>query len=396
MRSYRDLFGVPEFRPMFVALSIAFAAVTLQGLALATLVFDRTASPFLSAIALFGGSFGHVLGATLLLSAADRIPPRLALTALPAAFGVAALVVGLPDMPIAAILAVVLALGLLDSLGAGVRWGLLIEILPVDGYVLGRSVMQMTVGAMQILAAATGAIALQLVSPATLLVTSASLFAASAVLVQFGLRERPPRGSGRVSPRETMRVNRLLWLIPGVPTVYLALWVPNGLVVGAEALFVPYATTSAGALFVAGAAGMLAGDALMGRWAPVHWRRRLITPMYLVLAVPYLIFVFQPDIPAAVVLVAVASAGFSAGLLLQEQLIALTPGEIRGQVLGLHSSGMLIFQGVGAVVAGTIAELVQEGHAMAIMAAISVAVTIALTPGLRRNNQCAAARGNSR
>ena len=181
-----------------------------------------------------------------------------------------------------------------------------------------------------------------------------------------------------------MRVNRLLWLTPGVPTVYLALWVPNGLVVGAEALFVPYATTSAGALFVAGAAGMLAGDALMGRWVPAHWRRRLVTPMRLVLAVPYLMFVFQPDIPVAVVLVAIASPGFSAGLLLQEQLIALTPDAIRGQVLGLHSSGMLVFQGVGAVVAGTIAEIIDVGHAMAVMACASVLVTIALTPGLRR------------
>ena len=174
MRTYRQLFAVPEFRPLFVAYSTGIAAGTLQGLALATLVFDRTASPFLSAVALFGGSFGHVVGATLLLSAADRIPPRLALSALPASFGLAALVVALPGMPVAAILAFVLGVGVLGSLGAGIRWGLLTEILPADGYVLGRSVMQMTVGAMQILAAATGAIALQFVSPATLLVVSAS------------------------------------------------------------------------------------------------------------------------------------------------------------------------------------------------------------------------------
>ena len=385
MRTYRQLFAVPEFRPLFFAFSTGIAAGTLQGLALATLGFDRTASPFLSAVALFGGAFGQVFGATLLLSAADRLPPRLALSALPALFAMASLVVGLPGLPVALILAVVLGVGVLGSLGGGIRWGLLTEILPPDGYVLGRSVMQMTVGAMQIVAAAVGALVLQAMSPSTLLMIAAGVFATSAALVRFGLRRRPARAAGRISPGETMRVNRLLWATRGVPTVYLALWVPNGLVVGAEALFVPYATTSAGALFVAGAAGMLAGDAVMGRLVPGRWRPALITPMRLLLAVPYLGFALLPDLPLAVVLVGIASVGFSAGLLLQEQLIALTPPDVRGQVLGLHSSGMLAMQGVGAVIAGTVAEYAAVGHAMAIMAGASVLVTVALTPGLRRN-----------
>jgi hypothetical protein len=56
-----------------------------------------------------------------------------------------------------------------------------------------------------------------------------------------------------------------------------------------------------------------------------------------------------------------------------------------GHALGLHSSGMLARQGVGAALAGTVAEQTSPETAMAVMAAASVAVTVtvALAPGLR-------------
>lgn len=70
-------------------------------------------------------------------------------------------------------------------------------------------------------------------------------------------------------------------------------------------------------------------------------------------------------------------------LLLQHRLMALTPEELGGHALGLHSSGMLAMQGIGAAVAGAVAEQTSRGAAMAVMAAISVIVTLILAPGLR-------------
>jgi hypothetical protein len=78
-----------------------------------------------------------------------------------------------------------------------------------------------------------------------------------------------------------------------------------------------------------------------------------------------------------------ASVGYSASLLLQERLMALTPGELSGHALGLHSSGMLTMQGVGAAIAGVVAQRTSPGAAMAVTAAASVAVTLILAPGLR-------------
>ena len=159
---------------------------------------------------------------------------------------------------------------------------------------------------------------------------------------------------------------------------------PNGLIVGCESLFVAYAPRHAGLLFVSAAAGMLAGDTLAGRFIPDRWRERLGAPLRVVLAAPYLIFAVRPALPVAVAAVAVASADYCASLLLQERLMALTPQELSGQALGLASSGMLAMQGAGAAAAGVVAQHSSPSEAMATMAAVSLAVTLILAPGLRR------------
>jgi predicted MFS family arabinose efflux permease len=128
---------------------------------------------------------------------------------------------------------------------------------------------------------------------------------------------------------------------------------------------------------------MLAGDTLAGRFAPHRWRERLGAPLRLLLAAPYLIFILHPALPLAVAAIVLASIGYSATLLLQQRLIALTPDKLSGHALGLHSSGMLAMQGVGAALAGAVAQQASPATAMAVMAAASVTVTLILAPGLR-------------
>jgi predicted MFS family arabinose efflux permease len=383
VRTYRQLFAVPEFKPFFTGFSLQIAGGTIAGLALATLVFSKTGSPLLSALSLFGASFAHVIGGLTLLSLADRVPPRATLAGLAAVLALSTLVMAVPGIPVAAMLAIIFSTGLVGSAGGGVRWGLLSELLPDDGYVLGRSTMNMSVGAMQIAGFAAGGALVAVISPRTALVVAACLELLAALLLWFGLSSRPPRAEGRPSVRETWRVDRVLWSDPARRNVYLALWVPNGLVVGCEALFVPYAGKAAGVLFIAGALGMLGGDMLAGRVLPPASRTRFVTPLRLLLAAPYLLFGLALPLPLAAVAVAVASVGFGAGILLQERLVAATPESIRGQALGLHGSGMMAMQAVGATIAGVVAEVLPAGAAMTAMAAVSLVVTIWLTPRLR-------------
>ncbi|MFG1709634.1 MFS transporter [Nonomuraea sp. M3C6] len=383
MRTYGDLFRAPEFTPLFATSAVQTVASTVSGLALGTLVYAATDSAFLSAVSMFGPSFAQVIGATALLSAADRLPPRAALTGLAMAFGLGTAALAIPGLPVWAFFVVLLGLGLVASLGGGVRLGLLNEILPQQGYLLGRSVLNMSVGIMQICGFALGGLLVNALSPRGTLLAAAVLYPAAAMIARFGLIRRPARASGRPSVAITWRNNVRLWSSAPRRYVYLALWVPNGLIVGCEALFVPYAPEHAGLLFALAAFGMLTGDTLVGRFVPDRWRERLAAPLRLLLAAPYLLFILQPALPLAAVAVTLASVGYAASLLLQERLVALTPADVRGQALGLHSSGTMTMQSVGAALAGAIAQYTSPALAMSVMAVASVAVTVALAPGLR-------------
>lgn len=383
MRTYRELFRTPEFTPLFLTGAARVAAQTVTGLALGTLIYTQTRSPLLAALAMFGPSLAQLVGATVLLSAADRLPPRATLTALELAFAVATAFQAIPGLPVWAAFAVLTCVGPLAALGGGVRYGLLNEILPADGYVLGRSVLNMSVGTMQICGFALGGVLVAALSPRATLLVGAALYLAAALVARAGLGQRPPRASGRPSVAATWRGNARLW--SSVPRRYhfLALWVPNGLIVGCESLYVSYAPHDAGLLFAFTALGMLAGDTLTGRVLPDHWRDRLAAPLRLLLGIPFLIFAVHPPLVLAVAAVTLASVGYSASLLLQRRLLALTPDDLSGHALGLQSAGMLAMQGIGAALAGAIAQYTSPATAMTVMAAASVTVTLALAPGLR-------------
>ncbi|MCL7492347.1 MFS transporter [Streptomyces sp. MCA2] len=378
MRSYRTLFRTPEFTPFLLSFAAHAAAQTIGGLALGTLVFRATGSPLLSAVSMFGPQLAQLLGATFLLSGADRLPPRAILSGLALVFAAGTAVLALPGLPVAAVFAVVLAQGLIASLGGGVRAGLLNEILPKNGYVLGRSVFNMLWGLMQVAGFATGGALLALLTPRTCLLLAAALYVLSALGTRLGLTARPPRSSGRPSVSATWRTNALLWSSRPRRLTYLGLWIPNGLVVGCDSLFVSYAPGAAGTLFACGALGMFMGDVTVGRLVPPAWRPRLAVPLRLLLAAPYLFFVLQPGVALSAVATAVASVGYGASLVLQERLMSLTPDDLAGQALGLHFVGMSTLQGVGAALAGTVAQLTSPATAMTLLAAASVTVTLTL------------------
>ena len=383
MRTYHELFRVPEFSRLFAASSAMTAASTIIALALGTLVYSATGSPLLSALVMFGPSIAQLAGASLLLSAADRIPPRAALVWMTLIFALGSFAQALPGIGVAAIFAVEVAVAVVYSVGGGVQYGLLNEILPADGYVLGRSVVNMSVGIMQIIGFAAGGVLVNMLSPRDTLLVGAALYIVSGCIAFFGLTRRAARAAGRPSVAQTWRDNMLLLSSAPRRYVYLALCVPNGLVVGCESLFVAYSPRHAGTLFACTALGMLAGDTLAGRYVSPRWRDRLGPWMRLLLAAPYLAFITHPSLPVACVACAVASVGYSATLMLQQRLMALTPDELTGHALGLHMSCMLAMQGVGAALAGTIAELTSPAVGITVMAATSVVVTLTLAPGLR-------------
>ncbi|WP_327029436.1 MFS transporter [Micromonospora sp. NBC_01740] len=384
MRTYADLFAVREFRNLFLANCAGIAAHTTSALALGSLTYASTGSALLTALSMFGAPLAGVLGSLTLLSAADSLPPRRALTFAAVLVAAGAALQAVPGLPLWARFAIIFTGAYVGSITGGARWALLTDILPTDAYVLGRSTMNTSVGAMQIAGFGLGGVLLFWLDPYEVFLLAAVLRAVAAAVGWFGISERPARTTARTTVGRTLRVNRELWTDPGRRSLLLNLWLPPGLVVGCEALFVPYAGDRAGFLYAAAALGMLAGDVVVGRFLPPARRNRLVPALRLLLVLPYLAFALSPALPLAMLVAVVASVGFAAGLPLQERLIAHSPIEFRGQVLGLQHNGMMAAQALCAVLAGTVADLVPAGWAVALLATAALAATLMLTAGLRR------------
>ena len=384
MHTYRDLYAVRQFRVVFAANATNVGGTTIQQLALSALVFAGTGSALWAAIAYLAGFAPQALGAMTLISLADRVRPRTFLPLWDCVRAGVALVLALAGFPVWTMLCLVVVVGVGDAVAAAVRQALLVDILGGDLYVLGRSVLNISVGGMQILGYAVGGTLLGVLGPHVALLGSAAAALATAGIVAAGLASYPPRATGRAVLSGTCAVNRALFTSPAIRTLLLAQWVPNGLIVGAEALFVPYAGQVAGALFVAAALGMLAGDVVVGRWVPSTTRIRWILPLQALLALPYLVFAFEPAVWAGAVAVALASFGYASSLALQDLYVREVPADLRGQAMGLVGSGMMTCQALAATLAGWLADMSKAGIAIAICATLSFMVSLALYPALRR------------
>lgn len=377
---YRALLRNREFAGLHAGFTLTVAASTLAGFALGTLVDRQKRSPFLTAVSMYGATFATVLGALTLMSVADGHRPRRTLVVLQCAAlaGVAAQAV--PGLPLAARFGLLLVLGFFQSLGTGARMGLLAEVVPEQAYALARSLMNITSGGTAVLGYAAGALLLRWLSPRGVFGAAGVLAGVALAVVAVTVREHSARPARRPGLRQTWVANAELFSRPGGRVLLLNLWVPNGLVVGCEALFISYAPRHAGALLAAGSAGMLLGDLTVGRLLDAERRRRCAFVLRLLLAVPYLLFAVRPPVPVLVVAVGVAGAGFAATLPLQERLLALTPEAVRGQVQGVESAGRMTWQGIGAAIAGATAQWLGPGAAIVTLAAVSVAVTVASRP----------------
>ena len=381
---YRALLRNREFAGLYAGFTLTVAAGTLSGFALGTLVDRQTRSPFLTAVSMYGATFATVLGALTLMSVADGRRPRRTLVLLQGAAlaGVAAQAV--PGLPLSARFGLLLALGFLQSLGTGARMGLLADVVPASAYALARSLMNITSGGTAVLGYTAGAVLLRWLSPRGVFGAAAVLTGVALAVVAATVREHSARPSRRPGLRQTWAANAELLSHPGRRALLLNLWVPNGLVVGCEALFISYAPRHAGALLAAGSAGMLLGDLTVGRLLDAGRRRRYAFALRLLLAVPYLLFAARPPLPVLVAAVGVAGAGFAATLPLQERLLALTPEAVRGQVQGVESAGRMTWQGIGAAVAGAVAQWLGPGTAIVTLATVSLTVTVASHPFVAR------------
>ena len=392
--TYRSVFAVGEFRVLFATLLMFVLGFEFEILGLSVLVYAQTRSAFWTALAFSMGFAPQVLGGALFTSLADRLPPRLLISAGLLTRAAPGLVIGLwPALPVPAMLALVATAATATPLFTAAASAVLPDVLDGDRYVLGRSVFSLTGSATQIIGLGIGgAILAALPARGLLLAAGLSLLVAAAV-ARLGLLLRPARTAGRPARtgrpargimRATMAGNLELLGDRTVRGLLLAQWLPAWFVTGAESLIVPYAgslglpPSAASPLLAATPAGMLLGDVVVGRFCRPAVRQRLAFPLAALMGAPLLVLAFRTPLPVTGTVLFACGFGFAYMLGVQQPFLDSLPDRLRGQGFGLNSTGMMTGQGLIPPVAGGLAAASGAGPAMAVAGAVTILAALLL------------------
>ncbi|MGA5759143.1 MFS transporter [Nonomuraea bangladeshensis] len=392
--TFGEVFAVKEFRVLFGSFVLLIAGDVVKMLALSVLVYARTGSAGLSAAAYMAGWLPFIVGGLFLLSLADRVAPRALMIAGEVVRAVTCLVLAYAELPVWALLALVLVTGLFSPVFMAARAAMLPEVLPGDAFVLGRSVLNVASASAQIVGLAAGGAFLAVTGPSGGLAVTSALSVVAAVVLRVGLPHRPARvvrEAGRVlsgwgdAVRETLRVNRRLVGDRRVRGLLLAQWLPCVCVAGAEAMVVPYlgGEGQAGMVLAAAAGGMAVSEFVVGRFARPELRERLSLPLAVLLGAPWVGFALAPGVGWAAVLAALGAAGLAYQLGLQRRFVDAVPEETRGQAFGLQSAGLMTGQALGAAAVGALGEAAGPGTAIAVAGVAGILVALTLTGILR-------------
>lgn len=369
----REVVAVAEFRALWIAHAQSRLGDQLARVAIAVLVFDRTASALLTAVTYALSFLPPLVSAPLLTGLADRFPRRtvMVVTELGRAALTAAMVI--PGLPIAVVTALLVAVVSLQPLYSAARNALLPDVLEGDRYVVGVGLASATDSVVQVLGFAVGGLLVSLTGSHVALGINAATFLVSATMIRTCLRHRDaPAAARRTVGRSVPAGVRLIWTDARLRSL-LGLLYLYGFYLAPEGLAAPYAAqagagdAAVGLLMAADPVGAMIGSVLLSRWLPARWRSRSLAPLAVASALPLAISAVLPSVPGAVALWVLVGVLSSYTMLVHATFVRLVPDEQRGQVVGLASAGLQAAQGLGVAAAGVLAELTSAATAVGLM-----------------------------
>jgi MFS family permease len=408
--TFRHIFADREFRALWLAQLLSVAGDQLARVAITVLVYDRTRSPFWTALTYAVTLLPWVVGGLALSGLADRLPRRQVMVVCDIArlvlVGLMALVslTAPPEAGLWILVGLLFVVTLLDSPFKAARSAMMPEILTGERYVLGTAIAQTTLQVAMVSGYALGGLVVALLGVRAALLIDAATFAASALLVWFWVQHRPAAaasagrspageahlrgiaaGARRVFDDRTLRTLILFgWLV----AFYV---VPMGLAAPYAASFhaslaIPIST---GLVFAAGPFGTAVGAIVFGRMVPPAIRQRWMGPMAIAACGVLLFCALQPDLAGALLIIAISGAFASYQVAANAAFVGAVPSEHRGQAFGLANGGMQVTQGLWIVLAGAVASshLVTPATAIAISGGLGALLAAALAITWRRTYQ---------
>jgi predicted MFS family arabinose efflux permease len=403
--TYREVFGVREYRYLFTANLLSLIGDQLTAIALAFIVFDRSGSPVLAALAFAGSYVAWILGGPLLCLAADRYPRRSVMIICDLVRMGLVLLLTVPGLHVGVLVALAFTAQLFRPPFASARASLMPEILHGDRYPVANGLDNIVAELTQVLGFVVGGVLITSFSAQSVLFADAGTFLVSALLIRHGVRARSAtdpttdlagdRATERVdapggSWRREMTAGALLILRDARLRAYVLLLWTSSVLYAAEGLVVPLSrqysggAVTGGLLLAASPLGVIVGGLVLTRLCPPALRDRLMVPLALLSCVALVPVAARP--PLAVVLALLLVSGFAAAFSIPLNALfgRAVPAAYRARAFGVAMSGLGVVQGLAMVAAGAAAEVLAPTSAVAgagVLAALGVATVAARWPG---------------
>jgi MFS family permease len=382
-----------EFRWLWAALVGSVIGDQLARVALSVLVFDRTGSAGLSALTYALTLLPDIVSGPLLGGLADRFPRRRIMVGCDAARAILVAGMAIPGAPLWILCVLLVVVQLLAAPFQSARSAFMATMMTGDTYRSAVGLSAVTAQSAQLIGFVTGGAIVAFLGSSQALALNAVSFAVSAVLLRFGLRDRPvPTGddpAAKPSWWGSLSAGaRLVWGDRRLRYLTALVCVP-GFYITVEGLATPYAASvgggpiAAGILFAANPAGQVVGILLASRIAPAR-RLALMGPLAVGSCGVLIACVLQPGLWGTVVLWALSGACASYLPTAQATFVQEIPDAQRGQVIGLARTALIVAQGLGILVAGTAADHWQPAMVVAAAGVLGVAFAIGAARGYQR------------
>ena len=387
--TFRDVFAVPEFRALWFSEILSVAGDRLALVAFTLLVYDRTGSPLMTALAYaVGGYLPWVIGGLFLADLADRRPRRSVMVACDAVRAVLVAAMVIPHTPIWALAALLFATMTFAPPFESARAAITPDILQGERYVLGTAVVQTTFLGGQVIGAAGGGVAVAFIGVRPALGIDAVTFVLSGLLIGLGTRSRPAAARPEaVEPSPLARMVEGFRLVFGdraLRTLLLLGWLVAFYTIP-EGIAAPYATKLGGGSIAIGL--VLASTALFTAIAMplftrfVRPRRRIdwMGPLAVLTCATLVLTALRPGLAVSLVIFSLSAAFGVYQIAANTAFVVRVPNERRSQAFGIANMGVIVGQGAAFVAAGAAAQWFPPAAVIAVGGGIGAVAALVLT-----------------
>lgn len=393
--TFRSVFRVGEFQALWSGQVLSIMGDQLARVALTSLVFARTHSTALTALTYALTFLPDLIGGPLLSGLADRYPRRGLMVTADVSRMVLVALMALPGLPLVWVCVLLVVVQLLASPFNAARGAVLPVILDGDLFVSGQAIVNITYQTGQLAGYVAGGAIVAFTGTHTALLIDAATFAASALLVRFGLRARGvPARDGVTSPRgttlESLRAGlELVWHNHRLRALVWLGCVSGFYVIG-EGLAVPYAhelnggPLVTGLLFAALPAGNALGTLLLTRLVAPPNRLRLLGPLAVLAPAILVLCALHLGLIGTLVVWAASAGAAAYQTVAGAEFIQSVPDAGRGQAFGLANTSLRVAQGLGVVLAGAVAERISPSLVVTLFGAVGAVVAVAAALSYQR------------